>query len=75
MLPLLVFLPVITSLILGIRYLSHGDGPPAIKIVGSVVFGTALYLQFFSRHSLAGMLLQIVLAVSLAVWRKAEASR
>jgi hypothetical protein len=74
MLPFLVLLPVATSLILGIVYVFHGDGPPAIKIVGTVVFGSALYLQFFSRHSLFGLLLQIALAVSLALWRRVDAS-
>lgn len=74
MLPFLVLLPVATSLILGIVYVFHGDGPPAIKIGGTVVFGSALYLQFFSRHSLFGLLLQIALAVSLALWRRVDAS-
>ena len=74
MLPFLVLLPVATSLILGIVYVFHGDGPPAIKIVGTVVLGSALYLQFFSRHSLFGLLLQIALAVSLALWRRVNAS-
>lgn len=74
MLPFLVLLPVATSLILGIVYVFHGDGLPAIKIVGTVVFGSALYLQFFSRHSLFGLLLQIALAVSLALWRRVDAS-
>ena len=74
MLPFLMLLPVATSLILGIVYVFHGDGPPVIKIVGTVVFSSALYLQFFSRHSLFGLLLQIALAVSLALWRRVDAS-
>ncbi len=74
MLPFLVLMPVVTSLILGIVYVFHGDGPPATKIVGTAVFGAALYLQFFSRHALFGLLLQIALAISLALWRKVDAS-
>ena len=72
MLPFLVLIPIITSLILGIVYVFHSDGPPAIKIVGILAFGAALYLQFFSRHALAGMLLQIALALALALWRKMD---
>lgn len=34
MLPFLALLPVGTSLILGIVYVIHADGPPAIKFVG-----------------------------------------
>ena len=74
MLPFLDLIPVATSLILGIVYVFHGDGPPAIKIVGTVAFGTALYLQFFSRHTLFGLLLQIALALALALWRKMDAA-
>ena len=74
MLPFLMMLPVATSLILGMVYVFHGDGPPATKIVGTVVFGTGLYFQFFSGHSLFGLLLQSALAVSLALWRKVDAS-
>ena len=74
MLPFLVVIPVATSLILGIRYVFQGDGPPATKIVGTAVFGAALYLQFFSRHALFGLLLQVVLAFSLALWRKMDGS-
>ena len=74
MLPFLELIPVATSLILGIVYVFYGDGPPAIKIIGTVAFGTALYLQFFSRHALFGLLLQIVLAVALALWQKVDAA-
>ena len=72
MLPFLSLMPVATSLILGIVYLFHGDGPPAVKIAGTVVFGTALYLQFFSSHALFGLLLQIAVALALALWRRVE---
>jgi len=34
----------------------------------------AVYLQFFLLHGLAGMLLQIALALGLAVSRKANAA-
>ena len=74
MLPFLALLPVATSLVLGIVYVFHGDGPPAIKLVGTLAFGTALYLQFYSRHALFGMLLQITLAIALLLWRKVDAA-
>ena len=72
MLPCLVLIPIITSLVLGIVYVFHSDGPRAIKIIGILAFGTAMYLQFFSRHALVGMLLQVALALSLALWRKMD---
>ena len=74
MLPFLDLIPVATPLILGIAYVFHGDGPPATKIVGAVAFGAALYLQFFSRHTLFGLLLQIALALALVLWRRVDAA-
>ena len=70
---LLPFVPVATSLILGIVYLAAGDASAARKLSGTGVFLVAVYLQFFSLHALAGMLLQLALALGLAVWRKANA--
>jgi hypothetical protein len=70
MLPLLVWLPAATSLILGFVYLYWGDAPPVVKLLGVVVFLVAVYLQFFSPYSLFGLLLQIVLALLLALWRR-----
>jgi hypothetical protein len=71
---LLAFIPVATSLILGIVFVAAGDASPARKLSITAVFLVAVYLQFYSRHGLAGMLLQIALAVGLAVWRKANAA-
>lgn len=68
MLFLLVWVPVGTSLVLGVVYLLYGDARPAFKILGAVIFFFAVYLQFFSSHSLFGMLLQITLALYLAMW-------
>jgi len=62
--------PAATSLILGIVYLVAGDASLARKLLVAAVFLIAVYLQFFSLHVLAGMLLQLVLALGLAVWRK-----
>jgi hypothetical protein len=73
-LPFLVLVPVGTSLILGVLYLLLGDGRPATKILGIIVFSSAVYLQFFSRYSLYGLLLQIVLAFCLACWQKVSRS-
>jgi hypothetical protein len=72
MLPLLAWLPAATSLILGIVYLYMGDARPVVKLVGVVVFLTAVYLQFFSPYSLFGLLLQIVLALLLALWQRSS---
>ena len=71
---LLPLVPVATSLILGIIYLAAGDASLARKLSVAAVFLTAVYLQFFSLHGLAGMLLQLVLALGLVVWRKADAA-
>ena len=73
-LPLLVWAPAATSLILGVVYLFLGDGRPALKILGAFVFLAAVYLQFFSRYVLAGLLLQIALALYLALWHRMGAS-
>ena len=72
MLPFLVWIPVATSLVLGLVFLFTGDGRPALKTLGIAVFVAAIYLQFFSRYALYGMLLQIALALVLAVWRRGE---
>ena len=59
MIPLLVWVPVATSVILGVVYLFFGDSGPGFKILGTAVFFAAVYFQFFSRHFLLGFLLQI----------------
>jgi len=71
---LLFWLPAAASLILGTVYLFFGDGRPAYKALGAVVFLVAVYLQFFSRHTLGGLLLQVGLALCLALWRRLGAS-
>jgi len=72
MLPLLVLVPVGTSFILGLVYLTMQEGRPLPKIAGSIVFLAAVYLQFYSRHTLAGLLLQTALALTLAIQRRRE---
>lgn len=74
MLTFLVLVPVATSLILGVAYLFSGKARPVLKILGTVVFIAAVYLQFYSRHSLVGLLLQISLALCLALWRRTRAA-
>jgi len=71
---LLPLVPVATSLILGIVYVAAGDASLARKLTVTGVFLAAVYLQFFTLHGIAGMLLQIALALGLAVWRKANAA-
>ena len=71
---LLPLVPVATSLILGIVYVAAGEASLARKLSVTAVFLVAVYLQFFSLRVLAGMLLQLVLALGLVVWRKADAA-
>jgi hypothetical protein len=73
-LPFLVLVPVATSLILGLMYLDLGEARPAPKIVGTVVFVAAVYLQFFTGHTLVGLLFQVGLALCLAMWHRVSVS-
>ena len=72
MFQLLFFIPVFVTLFLGVAFLFFGSAGPAIKLAGVVCFAVAVYLQFFSRFHLAGLLIQIALAFSLALWRKMD---
>ncbi len=72
MLPLLELIPVGTSFILGLVYLTMQEDRTVLKIAGAVLFLAAVYLQFYSRWTLAGLLLQIGLAVTLAIQRRLE---
>ena len=66
------FIPVFFSLVLGVTYLFFGTGSLGLKLAGVVVFAVAVYLQFFSRFFLTGLLIQVGLAFSLALWRKMD---
>jgi hypothetical protein len=70
----LLWIPAGTSLVLGVIYVFLGDARPPVKAVGFLWFAAAVYLQFGSRWSLAGLLAQTALAVMLAFWRKADDS-
>jgi hypothetical protein len=70
MLGLLIWIPVATSAVLGLAYIFAGEGGPAIKLAIGSVFVIATYLQFGSPYPLIGLLLQSVLALGLATWRK-----
>ncbi len=72
MFPLLFLIPVFVTLFLGVAFLFFGSASPGIKLAGVVAFAVAVYLQFFSRFDLAGLLIQIALAFSLALWRKMD---
>ncbi len=72
MIPLLMLIPFFVTLVLGSVYLLMGSAGPGFKLAGIVVFGLAVYLQFFSRFALAGMLIQVALAFSLALWRRMD---
>lgn len=70
MMIVLAWAPAATSLVLGVVFLSYGEAGPAVKILGTVVFFAALYLQFFSPLPLLGLLVQVGLALCLALWRR-----
>ncbi len=72
MIPLLMLVPLFVTLVLGPVYLLTGAAGPGFKAAGITLFGLAVYLQFFSRFALAGMLIQVALAFSLALWRRME---
>lgn len=67
---LLGFVPVVASLVLGVLYLAYGEGGWVIRTGGLAVFVLATYLQFFSAHLLAGVVLQVALAFTLEMWRR-----
>jgi hypothetical protein len=70
MMVLLGYVPVLTSLVLGILYLTMGDGTPATKTTGTIVFLVAVYLQFFSPYMVPGVLILVALALTLEMWRR-----
>lgn len=70
---LLGFVPVLASFVLGVIYVTLGDGAPALKAAGAAVFVLAVYLQFFSAYLVAGVLLQAGLTLTLEFWRRMNA--
>ena len=70
MMAFLGYVPIFASFVLGVVYLWAGEGSTMTKVIGGVVFLTAAYLQFFSPYMVAGVLLQIVLAFTLEMWRR-----
>ena len=66
----LFLVPVFASALLGLVFVLFSDAGPGWKASVVVIFGLAAYLQFFSRHTLAGLLLQIGLALALALWKR-----
>lgn len=70
----LSLVPVLATLVFGTVYLTMGAAAPVYKLGGVLIFAAAVYLQFFSRFALAGLLIQVGLALSLALWRRFDAS-
>jgi len=70
MFPLLFWIPFGVSLVLGVVFVFLGDAGPGPKILVVAAFVVAAWLQFFSSYALAGLLLQIALALYLALWRR-----
>ena len=67
---LLGWVPMVASAVLGILYLWTGEGGSTTKAIGGAVFLLAVYLQFFSSYMMAGILLQVGLALTLEFWRR-----
>jgi hypothetical protein len=70
MMAFLGYVPIFASFVLGVLYLWAGDGSSVTKVIGAVVFLTAAYLQCFSPFMVAGVLLQVALALTLEFWRR-----
>ena len=67
-----MWVPVTASCVLGLVYLLSEESSPRVKLLISGVFLSAAYLQFETQFSLAGLLLQTTLALTLAIWWKLE---
>jgi hypothetical protein len=67
---MLGYVPILASFVIGLQYLGAGEGSTATKTIGVAVFLTAAYLQFFSPYMVAGVLLQVALALTLEFWRR-----
>jgi hypothetical protein len=74
-LPFLFLVPVFTSVVFGVVFVLLGDVRARTKGLVLGVFVIAAYLQFFSRFVLAGMLVQIGLALTLVLWRRFDSGR
>ena len=70
MMAFLGYVPIFASFVLGVIYLWTGEGGTVTKATGAAVFLIAAYLQFFSPYMVAGVLLQVVLAFTLEMWRR-----
>lgn len=70
MLSVLFLLPVLTTATLGAVYLLTGSQRARWGPLVVVLFAVAAYLQFGSRHVLAGLLLQVAVALALAIWHR-----
>ncbi|HKQ97632.1 MAG TPA: hypothetical protein VJV75_07150 [Candidatus Polarisedimenticolia bacterium] len=72
MIRLTTLIPTSAAFVLGLVYFVTGEGGPRMKGLIVVVFLVAAYLQFMTQYSLVGMLLQVTLALALAIWWKLE---
>ena len=74
MFPILFFIPVLASFALGVVFVVLSDARPWTRILVVIVFALAAYLQFLTRFALAGLVLQVGLALSLLLWRRLDRS-
>ena len=75
MLPILFMLPAFASFVLGVVFVVLGDAHPRTKLIVAAAFAAAVYLQFFSRFALVGLLFQVSLALGLLLWRRLDSGR
>ena len=66
----LTVLPFIVTLVLWAHWYREGDAHPAWKWAVLVLALYAVRLQFFSGEWLAGLVLQVVLAIGLLIWNR-----
>jgi hypothetical protein len=69
---LLGFVPILASATLGLIYLWMGEGNTLRNGAGIAIFLLAAYLQFFSPYLVAGLLIQVLLALTLEFWRRMQ---
>ncbi len=63
-------IPAGVALVLGVIFLLTSESRPWVKFVVAATFVAGAHLQFFSAYYLVGLLIQVVLAIGLAIWMK-----
>lgn len=66
----LTLLPFIVSLVLWAHWYQEGGAHLAWKGFVLLLALLAVYLQFFSAHSVVGLVLQVLIAIPLLLWNR-----